>query len=77
MNEVTRRAEEAERLLAEIAPYCEQVEKGAYEALLLETEEAKILEGRRMIIASRRFKDALRSAIIAGKQAAKKAPAVA
>lgn len=77
MTDAERKAAEAERLLAEIAPYCEQVEKGAYEALLLETDEAKILEGRRLILASRKFKDALRTAIRLGKQASKKAPAVA
>lgn len=77
MTDAERKATEAERILAEIAPYCEQVEKEAYEALLLDTDEAKILEGRRLILASRKFQDALRTAITLGKQSARKAPAVA
>lgn len=77
MTEAERKASEAERLLAEIAPYCEQVERDAYEALLSETDEAKILEGRRLIVASRKFQDVLRTAITLGKQSARKAPSVA
>lgn len=77
MTDAERKATEAERLLAEIAPYCEQVEKEAYEALLRETDEARILEGRRLIVASRKFQDALRAAVTMGQQSARKAPAVA
>lgn len=77
MTDAERKASEAERLLQEIAPYCEQVERDAYEALLIETDETKILEGRRLIVASRKFQDALRTAITLGKQASRKAPAVA
>jgi hypothetical protein len=77
MNDIERKAAEAERILAEIAPYCEQVEKDAYEALLLETDHDKIIEGQRFILASRKFKAALATAVTLGKQAAKKAPAVA
>lgn len=77
MTDTERKASEAERLLSELAPYCEQVEQEAYEALLRETEDAKILEGRRFILASRKFQDALRSAITLGKQSTRKAPAVA
>jgi hypothetical protein len=77
MTDAERKASEADRIMAEIAPYCEQVERDAYEALLLETDEAKILEGRRLILASRKFQAALRTAITLGAQAARKAPAVA
>lgn len=77
MNDIERKATEAERILAEIAPYCDQVEKDAYEAMLLETDEIKIIEGQRFILASRKFRAALQTAITLGKQSARKAPAVA
>lgn len=77
MTDAERKASEAERLLAEVGPYCEQVEKDAYEALLLETDQDKILEGRRLILASRKFQDVLKTAITLGKQSARKAPSVA
>jgi hypothetical protein len=77
MTDTERKATEAERILAEITPYCEQVERDAYEALLLETDHDKIIEGQRFILASRKFKAALATAVTLGKQAAKKAPAVA
>jgi hypothetical protein len=77
MTEAERKASEAERLLADIAPYCEQVEKDAYEALLRETDHDKIIEGQRFILASRKFRAALATAVTLGKQAARKAPAVA
>lgn len=77
MTDAERKAAEAERLLAEIAPYCDQVEKEAFEALILETDNDKILEGRRLIVASRRLRDVLKAAITLGKQSTRKAPAVA
>jgi hypothetical protein len=77
MTDAERKASEAERIMAEIAPYCEQVERDAYEALLVETDEAKILEGRRLILASRKLQDALKTAITLGKQSARKTPSVA
>lgn len=77
MTDAERKASEAERLLAEIAPYCEQVEKEAYEALLLETDHGKIIEGQRFILASRRFKAAFETAVTLGKQAAKPKKVVA
>lgn len=63
--------------MAEIGPYCDQVEKDAYEALLAETDQAKILEGRLFILASRKFRATLQTAVTLGKQAARKAPTVA
>lgn len=77
MTDAERKASEAERLLAEIAPYCEQVEQEAYEALLRETDHDKIIEGQRFILASRKFRAAFETAVTLGKQAARKAPAVA
>lgn len=77
MTEAERKATEAERLLSEIAPYCEAVEREAYEALLLEKDPAAILEGQKFINASRRFRDALKSAVTLGKSSARQAPAVA
>ena len=71
MTDAKRKAAEAERLLAEIAPYCEQVEKDAYEALLIETSADAILEKRREINAIRSLQGALRTAITLGAQAAK------
>jgi hypothetical protein len=77
MTEAERKATEAERLLQDIAPYCEQVEREAYEALLLETDHDKIIEGQRFILASRKFQNVLKTAITLGKQSARKAPSVA
>lgn len=77
MTDAERKAAEAERLLADIAPYCEQVEKDAYEALLVEADPAKVLEGRQFIVASRKFQAALETAVTLGKHAQKKRPSVA
>jgi hypothetical protein len=77
MTDAERKKTEAERLLAEIAPYCEQVERDAYERLLLETDPDKVMEHQRFINATRGLKDALKSAITLGKQAAKQRVSVA
>jgi hypothetical protein len=77
MNDTERKAAEAERLAGEITPYCLQVENDAYEALLNETDPERVMEHKHFINASRKFRDALRTAIVLGKQSARKAPAVA
>ena len=77
MTEAERRATEAERIMAEIAPYCAQVEAEAYEAMLIEKDPAAILEAQKFIQASRRFQQALKSAVTLGKSSARVAPAVA
>lgn len=71
MTDAERKAADAERLMGEIGPYCDAVEKDAYEALLLESDPAKILEGRQFILASRKFRAALQTAVTLGKQSAK------
>jgi hypothetical protein len=77
MTDTERKAAEAERLMAEIAPYLDAVEKQSFEALLVETEAEKILEHRHFINASRKFRAELKTAIVLGSQAARKAPTVA
>lgn len=77
MNDTERKGAEAELLMAQIAPYCDRVERDAYEALLRETDPEKVMERKHFINASREFRAALQTAITLGKQAARKAPAVA
>lgn len=77
MTDLERKAADAERLMADIAPYLDKVERDSFEALLVETEAEKILEHRHFINASRRFRAELKTAIVLGSQAQRKAPTVA
>lgn len=77
MTDAERKAAEAERLLAEIAPYCEQVERDAYEALLIARDPVVVMEHQRFINAARGLQAALKTAITLGKQASKKPVSVA
>jgi hypothetical protein len=77
MTDTERRAQEAKRLLEENKPYFDLIERDAYEALLAGKEMADVLDGRLFILAIRKFRAALDTAIMRGVQEARKAPTVA
>jgi hypothetical protein len=77
MTDAERKAEEAKRLLDETKPYFEQIEREEYEALLVEADPLKVQDRRLQILAIRRLRSALQTAITVGTQSARKAPAVA
>lgn len=77
MTEAERKGTEAERIMGEIAPYCDAVEQSLYRDMLAASDDAVILETRRQILALHMLKANLQTAITLGKQAAKPRVSVA
>jgi hypothetical protein len=72
-----RKAEEADRLLRETAPYLDALEAETIEAMISAQYSDECMEARRTVQTIRNFRRQFYQAIVLGKTAARKAPAVA
>jgi hypothetical protein len=77
MTDIERKADEAKRLIEGVQPYLDQIERDAFEAIVHAASQADVLDHRLLVVAIRKFRGALQSAVTAGQQAARKAPSVA
>jgi hypothetical protein len=77
MTDEERKAEQAESLLKNLAPYMDSVEGDVYQDLLASKDANTVLELRLQILALHLIRGKLRTTVMLGKQSARKAPAVA